>query len=255
MENPTYHIQISDPELVGKYVIVPGDRGRVKRIAKYLENAEVVADNREYMTMTGTLAGEKVSVMSTGMGAPCVSIGVEELRTLGVHTFIRVGTTGGLQPGMRLGDSVIATAAIRDDGTMDTYVPKEYPAVGDFRTIQAMVEAADIIENPYHVGIVYSTDSYYGRNFNSGRSADLMDLYIRGNTLAVEMEISSLYILGALYGLRTGAILTVREERGDAGEYVKQAGPEYEQGLEKSIKIAVKAIELLIQKDKEASKN
>ena len=255
MESATYHIQINDPAMVGKYVIVPGDRGRVERIAKYLENVEVVADNREYMTVTGTLAGEKVSVMSTGMGAPCISIGVEELRTLGVHTFIRVGTTGGLQPVMRLGDSVIATAAIRDDGTMDSYVPKAYPAVGDFRVVQALTEAAEMIDNPYHVGVVLSTDSYYGRLFNSKKSAELMDLYVRGHTLAVEMEISALYLLGAIYGLRTGAILTVREERGEAGEYVKQAGPEFEQGLEKSIKIAVKAIELMIQRDRNTPKN
>ena len=156
---------------------------------------------------------------------------------------------------MRLGDSVIATEAIRDDGTMDSYVPKAYPAVGDFRVVQALTEAAEMIDNPYHVGVVLSTDSYYGRLFNSKKSAELMDLYVRGHTLAVEMEISALYLLGAIYGLRTGAILTVREERGEAGEYVKQAGPEFEQGLEKSIKIAVKAIELMIKRDRNTPKN
>lgn len=250
MEDPRYHIRIQDPEKVGKYVLLPGDRGRVKRIAKYLENAEVVGDNREYFTMTGYLNGEKVSVMSTGMGAPCMSIGVEEIKTLGVHTFIRIGTTGAMQPNLKLGDSIIPTAAIRGDGTMDYYLPKAFPAVGHFEVIEALKEAAGIIGNPHHLGVVLSTDSYYGRFFNSKRAAEEADLFVRANTLSIEMEVSALYILGNVHNLRTGAILTIREELGEGGSYVKQAGEEYEKGMEKSIQIAIKAIELLIKKDK-----
>ena len=250
MENPRYHIQIEKRESVGRYVLLPGDRGRVKRMSNYLENPKVVGDNREYYTMTGLLSGEKVSIMSTGMGAPCISIGVEEIRTLGCDTFIRVGTTGAMQPQIRLGDSIIASAAIRDDGTMDDYVPKQYPAVADFEVINEMRNAAEIIGNPYHVGIVQSTDSYYGRLFNPKPAKELWELYTRANVLAVEMEISALYILGAILGLRTGAILTTREERGRGEEQVVQAGEAYENGLEKSIQIAFKSIELLIEKDR-----
>ncbi|MFP4461300.1 MAG: nucleoside phosphorylase [Thermotogota bacterium] len=252
MENPTYHIQIEDRQKVGKYVLLPGDRGRVKRIAKYLEKPEVVGDNREYFTMTGYLNGEKVSVMSTGMGAPCMSIGVEEIRTLGSDTFIRVGTTGALQPYIKLGDSIIATAAVRFDGTMVDYVPKEYPAVANFNVISKMQQAAKMINNPHHIGIVHSTDSYYGRNFNPQAAIELSKMLTKSNVLAVEMEISALYILGSIYSLRTGAILTTREARQDINENYQQAGEEFEQGMEKSIQIAFKSIELLIEEDNRA---
>jgi len=97
LESPTFHIRISDAEKIGKYVLLPGDRGRVERIAKYFENPVHVAKNREYFTITGEISGERVSVMSTGMGGPCMAIAVEELRALGVHTLIRVGSAGSLQ--------------------------------------------------------------------------------------------------------------------------------------------------------------
>lgn len=244
-EDPRYHIQVEEGK-VGKYVILPGDRGRVKRIAKYLENPEVVGDNREYFTMTGTIAGEKVSVMSTGMGAPCVSIGVEELKTLGVETYIRIGTTGALQKGIKLGDSIIPTAAIRDDGTMDFYLPKPFPAVGNFEVLYSLKQAAEIVGNPYHMGVVHSTDAYYARYFDKQKAAYLFELYQKANTLAVEMEVSSLYLLGAVHGLRTGAILTIREEFASDGTYL-QAGDKYEQGMENNIRIVIKAIELMIE--------
>jgi len=250
MENPTYHIQIEDRERVGRYVLLPGDRGRVKRMAKYLDNPEIVGDNREYFTMTGYLIGEKVSVMSTGMGAPCISIGVEEVRTLGSDTFIRVGTTGALQPYINLGDSIIATAAVRSDGTMVYYVPKEFPAVADFSVISNMKKAAEIIDHPHHLGIVHSTDSYYGRNFDPDAAIAFSKMLAKANVLAVEMEISALYVLGSLYSLRTGAILTTREARQNLMDDYQQAGEDFEIGMEKSIQIAFKTIELLIEKDR-----
>ncbi len=250
MEDPRYHIRIDDKEKLGRYVLLPGDRGRVKRMAKYLKDPEVVGDNREYYTVTGKLNNEKVSIMSTGMGAPCVSIGVEELRTLGADTFIRVGTTAAMQTFISLGDSIIATAAIRGDGTMDSYVPKEFPAVADFSVISKLKEAAQIINNPHHLGVVYSTDAYYAREFNPTVASEQSRLFSKANVLSVEMEISSLYILGTLYSLRTGAILTAREARKNVDEAYIQAGEEFENGLEKSIQIAFKAIGLIIEKDR-----
>jgi len=182
------------------------------------------------------------------MGAPCVSIGVEELKTLGVETYIRIGTTGALQDGIKLGDSIIPTGAIRDDGTMDSYLPKAFPAVGNFEVLSALKDAAEIIDNPYHMGIVQSTDAYYGRNFNKKKAEYLFELYQKAGTLAVEMEVSSLYLLGNVLGIKTGAILTTREEFASDSSYV-QAGEKYEQGMEKSIQIVIKAIELMIQKN------
>ncbi|HPE69533.1 MAG TPA: nucleoside phosphorylase [Thermotogota bacterium] len=249
MENPRYHIQIDDPDAVGKYVILPGDRGRVERIAKYLQDPVVVGSNREYYTMTGTLGGHKVSVMSTGMGAPCISIGVEELKTLGVHTCIRVGTAGAMQPRLGMGDSVIATGAIRDDGTMDQYLPKSFPAVADFEVVQALREAAADVGNPAHLGVVYSTDSYYARNFDPQAAQQKGTLYARAGALVVEMEVSALYLLGNILGLRAGAVLTVREQISEEREYRLQAGQKFEEGLEKSIQIAVQAIEKLLLRE------
>ncbi len=249
-EDPIYHIQVGQKD-IGNYVILPGDRGRVERIAKYLDQVRPVASNREYYTMTGYLQGEKVSVMSTGMGAPCITIAVEELRTLGVHTYIRIGTAGGLQPALtRLGDGVIATGAIRDDGTTARYIPESYPAIAHPDVVEALRQAAKTKHERVHHGIVLSTDAYYARNFNIEETRQLLDLFIRGNALCVEMEVSGLFVLGSLFGLRCGAILTVREETNDKGEYTHQAGDIFEKGLERSIQTTIEAIRILIETDK-----
>lgn len=242
--DPRYHIRVK-PEDVGEYVIVVGDRGRVERVAKYFASPTKVGDNREYLTYTGYIKNKKVSVMSTGMGAPAMAIGIEELATTNAKFVIRVGTTGALQKSLKLGDSVIVSAAVRLDGTTSQYIVPEYPAVADFEVVQALVKAAKLINNPYHVGIVLSTDSYYGRDFDPERHSHLEKQLVKAGVLAVEMEIGALYVVGKIKGLRTGAILTVREELSEDG-YI-QAGPKFEEGLEKSIQIAVKAIEILIE--------
>ena len=126
-----YHIQVAPGE-VGRYVILPGDPKRCALIAKYFDNPVQIADNREYITITGTLDGKKVSVTSTGIGGPSAAIAIEELVRCGADTFIRVGTCGGMQEDILSGDIVIASGAIRMDGTGREYAPIEYPAVSDF---------------------------------------------------------------------------------------------------------------------------
>ncbi|RKX46158.1 MAG: nucleoside phosphorylase [Thermotogae bacterium] len=247
-EDPRYHIKV-DPDDLGKYVIVVGDRGRVQRVAKYLESAKKAGDNREYLTYTGTIQGEKVSVMSTGMGAPAMAIGVEELATAGVHTVIRVGTSGALQRHLKLGESVITTGAIRRDGTTLQYLPPEFPAVADFEVTQALVEAAKALNAPHHVGIVYSTDSYYGRLFDEESHLKYNSLMAKAGALVVEMEVGALFIVGTIKGMKVGSVLTVREELTESGEYI-QAGETYEKGLERSIRIAVEAIRRMIERSR-----
>lgn len=244
MVDPRYHIKV-DPKDVGKYVIVVGDRGRVERVAKYFQDAVKVGDNREYLTYTGYVKGEKVSVMSTGMGAPAMAIGIEELATTNAKVVIRVGTTGAAQRNLKLGDSVIVNAAVRLDGTTSQYIIPEYPAVADFQVVDALVKAAQNVKNPFHVGIVLSTDSYYGRAFDPEKHNHLESQLVKAGVLAIEMEIGALYIVGGIKRLKTGAVLTVREELTDEG-YV-QAGERFEKGLENSIKIAIRAIEILIE--------
>ncbi len=243
-EDPRYHIRV-DPDDVGKYVVIVGDRGRVKRVAKYLENAKEVGNNREYFTMTGEILGEKVSVMSTGMGAPAVEIALNELATTNAKVVIRVGTSGALQKHLKLGDSVIATASVRRDGVTMQYLPPEFPAVSDFKVANYLVKAAEKVGQRYHTGIVYSTDSYYGRIFDPESHGKYAEKLVKAGTLIVEMEVGALFVVGKVLGIKAGAVLTVREELDENGEYI-QAGEEYEKGLEKSIKLTLKAIEMMI---------
>ncbi len=244
-EDPRYHIRVK-PEDVGKYVIVVGDRKRVERIAKYLEDPKEVGNNREYLTVTGKIKGEKVSVMSTGMGAPAMEIAINELATTNAKVVIRVGTSGALQKDLKLGDSVIATAAVRRDGATLQYLPPEFPAVADFDVVSYLVKAAKEIGQRHHVGIIYSTDSYYGRIFDPDSHSKYVELLIKAGVLIVEMEVGALYVIGKVKGLKTGAVLTVREELTESGEYI-QAGEEFEKGLENSIKLTLRAIEMMVE--------
>ncbi len=248
-EDPRYHIKVN-PEDVGKYVVIVGDRGRVPRVARYLKNAEEVGNNREYLTVTGEIRGDKVSVMSTGMGAPAVEIAMNELATTNAKVIIRVGTSGALQKNLKLGDSVIATASVRRDGVTTQYLPREFPAVSDFEVLSYLVKAAEEIGHRYHMGIVYSTDSYYAKNFDPESHEKYVSDLVKAGVLVVEMEVGALFVMGSVLGMKTGAVLTVREEISDGGEYI-QGGSEYESGLESSINLAIRAIEMMIEDESE----
>ena len=135
---PMYHVGFDDSH-GAKYAILPGDPGRVEKIAAFLENPRFHCQNREYTTWLGELLGERVLVMSTGMGGPSTAIGVEELYQTGVRTFIRVGTCGGMAEPVMGGDLVVANAAIRMEGTSKEYVPVEFPAVSSIDVTNALV--------------------------------------------------------------------------------------------------------------------
>ena len=145
-----YHIGLKAGD-VGEYVILPGDPGRVQKIAEHLDNPIFVGQNREYTTYTGTLNGVKVSVMSTGMGGPSTAIGVEELVHIGAKTLIRVGTSGGMQPEVEAGHVVVASGAVRMDGTASEYAPAEFPAVPDFTVASALAEACRNLNLPHQL--------------------------------------------------------------------------------------------------------
>lgn len=244
-EDPTYHIRVNKDD-IGNYVLMPGDRGRVERIAKYLDAPQEVGNNREYLSYTGNLNGEKVSVISSGMGGPAIAIAIEELKILGVHTIVRIGTAGALQKSLSLGDSIIATAAFRDDGVSKKYIDSAYPAVASYAVTSALSQGAQRIGNPTYLGIVLSTDAYYARDFAVQETRHLIDTLVRANVLCVEMECATLFTLGNIYRMRIGAILTSREEIDEDGSYI-QAGSRYEDGLEKSIRAAVQAVRILIE--------
>jgi uridine phosphorylase len=149
---------------VGRYVLLPGDPGRVAKIAAYLDNAVHIQTNREYEVWTGYLDGKKVSVMSTGMGGPSAAIGLEELKMIGADTFIRIGTCGGIDPELEPGTLIIPTGAIRKDGTGREYVPIEFPAVPNFDLVSALKDAAKKLKKKSALGVVECKDSYYGQH-------------------------------------------------------------------------------------------
>lgn len=244
VEDPRYHIRVQPGE-VGGIVLLPGDRDRVERIARHLQQPRLVAENREYRTMTGTLDGTPVSVMSSGMGGPAVAIAVEELQRAGVHTIIRVGTTGATGPGPHRGDAIIAMAAVRSEGASRAYIEAGYPAVADFAVVQALRDAAVHARHPYHVGLVESSDAYYAGDWIGAAAQAHAALMTRSGVLSIEMEAATLFVVGRLRGLRTGCILALREEYGPDGVRV-QAGPEFEAGLDRVIGIAVDAVRRLL---------
>ena len=159
-----YHIQLGRDVPVGKYCLLPGDPGRCAAIAAHFDDPVHQMTNREYCTWTGTLLGQPVSVCSTGIGGPSAVIAIEELTQLGVTTFLRVGTCGGIRTDVQSGDVVIATGAIRMEGASREYAPIEYPAVSDFQVTTALVQAAQKLGKTYHTGVVQCKDSFYGQH-------------------------------------------------------------------------------------------
>lgn len=248
-----YHIRCGAGD-VGRYVILPGDPGRCAKIAACFDDAVFVAQNREYTTYTGRLLGEKVSVCSTGIGGPSSAIAIEELFALGADTFIRVGTCGGIDLKVRAGDLVIATGAIRQDGTSHEYAPPEYPAVADFSVTQALVWAAEEAGCRFHTGVVQSKDSFYGQHSPERMpiAAQLMDrweAYRRLGVLCSEMESATQFVVSNSLGARCGGIFHVvwNQERKAAGMDDLAVRNE---DTDLAVRMAVEALKILIEKDR-----
>jgi uridine phosphorylase len=242
-----YHVGLGLGD-VGDYVLVPGDPGRTPLIAKHLDGAREIAFSREYRTFTGKVDGVPVSAMSTGMGGPSVAIGVEELHELGVHTLLRVGTCGALQPEVKMGDLVIAIGAVRSEGTPDGYVPKEYPAVASIQVVNALVDAASAAGLPYHVGVMRSVDALYSDLVpDQMPRPDLraeLGMWTRAGVLGNDMETSTLYVVSRLRNMRAGTICLTVDEVG-AGE-IHHLDPSY---MDRMLSVAVDAIRRLIKQD------
>lgn len=243
-----YHVGFDESHGAG-YAILPGDPGRVEKIARYLDEPRFYHQNREYTTWLGGLCGQTVMVMSTGMGGPSTAIAVEELFQTGVHTFIRVGTCGGMAEKVIAGDVVIATGAIRQDGTSREYVPIEFPAVADLSVVNALVQASKNIGVAWHAGVVQCKDSFYGQHSPdrmpiSYELKDKWQAWIRAGCLASEMESATLYIVAQILGARAGCVLNVvwNQERAAKGIVDPES-----HDVEAAIRTAVEATRLLIQ--------
>ena len=256
-----FHLKIKNGD-VGRYVILPGDPGRVPKIAALLKNAKQIAQNREYNIYTGMLGGEKVSVCSTGIGGPSAAIAVEELIDSGADTFIRVGTSGGVDLSVFGGDLIVASAAIRAEGTSYEYLPQGYPAAADFDVTEALVDAARELSGTepgerWHVGVVHSKDSFYGEVNPDGSAVgenikSRWESYFKCGCLASEMECAAIYSVGIVRStmqkkIRCGGVLTALWN----AERSKRNMPDIiTDDASRGIVCAIRAIELLIQRDK-----
>lgn len=245
-----FHIQCA-PGQVGKYCILPGDPGRCESIARYFDDPVHVQTNREYTTYIGTLLGEKVSVVSTGIGGPSAAIAMEELCNLGCHTFVRVGTCGGIKLEVQSDDVVVATGAVRMEGTSREYAPLEWPAVPDFAVTQALVQAAQNLGKPWHAGVVQCKDSFYGQHSPARMPVSYeleqkWEAWKRLGVLASEMESAALFAVAAARGVRCGSVFHViwNQEREKAGLDQKES-----HDTSAAIQVGVEALKLLIAQD------
>lgn len=243
-----YHIGLK-PEDIGEYVILPGDPKRCAKIAQYFDNPKLVGDRREFVTYTGYLNGVKVSVTSTGIGGPSASIAMEELVKIGAKNFIRVGTCGGMDINVKGGDIVIATGAIRMEGTSKEYAPIEFPAVANLDITNALVQAAKNLEYNFHTGVVQCKDSFYGQHNPelmpvSYELQNKWNAWLKMGCLASEMESAALFIVASFLRVKVGSVfLTV------ANQEREKQGLEnpVEHDTDKAIKTAIEALKILIK--------
>ncbi len=248
-----YHINVSKGD-VGRYCILPRDPARCEKIAAYLDDPRHVSTNREYNIWNGELCGETVTVCSTGIGGPSTAIAVEELAACGATHMIRVGTCGGIDVNVKSGDVVIATGAVRQDGTSREYAPIEFPAVSSADTLFALVASAREQGMDYHTGVVQSKDSFYGQHSPhrmpiSGELEAKWEAWKRLGVLASEMEASTLFTVGSALGLECGAVFMCvwNQERYALG---MDTDANEEHDTDRAIRTAIEAIKKLIELNK-----
>jgi uridine phosphorylase len=241
-----YHVHLKKGD-VGRYVLLPGDPGRVPKIAAFFDEAHEVAFNREYRTFTGTVDGIKVSCTSTGIGCPSASIAVEELIKCGADTFIRIGTAGSLQKEVGLGDLCISNAAVREEGTTRQYVPLSYPAVADLDVTCALRDACRKLGFKHHVGINHCKDAFFIEGDQTLPLADENEsnwkAWYRSNVISTAMESAAIFVVSSIRRVRAGEILAI------IGLTYKDEPIVSKVGVEDAIKAAVEAIKILDRAD------
>jgi uridine phosphorylase len=219
-----YHIGLGRGDLA-EYILLPGDPDRTSRIATRLDSIELEHQHREFATVTGTFRGQRVSVVSTGIGTDNVEIVVAEILAITERpTFIRVGSCGALQPEMNLGDLVITTGAVRLESTTSFFVHDGYPAVADYEAISALIEGAERLGHRYHVGVTATAPGFFGAQGRPIpqlpiRYPDLAEDMARQRVMNFEMEASALLVLASLARCRAGVVCAVYANR-TTGEFV-----------------------------------
>lgn len=232
---------------VAPLALVCGDPARATAIASRLEDVTLLAEKREYRTYNGRFRSCPMSVSSHGVGAPGAAIGFEELIAAGARTLIRVGSCGGLQPHVRAGDVVVATAAVQQTGYGRQTVPEGYPAVADVTVTTALRQAA-ARHGAHHTGIVLTCDNFY--NGVATPFAPDYRALAAANVLAVEMECAALFVVGSLRGVATGAVLAVDGnvlETAESMETFKPQQTQVQAAVAAAIEIALKTAVALYQ--------
>ncbi len=234
-----YHIHVG-PGQVGKYVLLPGDPDRVLRIAKYLDNVKEIAFHREHRTWTGTYKGITVSATSTGMGCPSTAIAVEELANVGATHFIRVGSTGALQKGMKIGDIVVNTGSMRLDGTSRYYAHDGFPAVPDYFLTKALFETSIQHQEGrtfnVFLGLGAASDAFYGE------TPEMLQMLSDHRMISVEMESSAIYTIATMRGLKAGMVCAVSGNLVTNDVIYDKVNEGLVQGWEDAIQIALDSI-------------
>ncbi|WP_089818157.1 nucleoside phosphorylase [Halomicrobium zhouii] len=242
-----YHLEVG-PGDVADSVLLPGNPERVEKVVESWDDHDVVAEHREYRTATGTYDGTPISVTSTGIGSPSAGIAVEELARVDAESLIRVGSCGAIREEASVGDLVISTGAVRQEGTSKEYVREDYPATADYRVVSALVAAAEELGYDYHLGVTCSTDSFYAGQsrpgfdgFEARDSDEKIDELRQAGVLNFEMEAAAILTLASIYGLRAGAVCTVYANR-VTGEFRTE-------GERKAAKTASLAVKYLAEMD------
>jgi uridine phosphorylase len=200
-------------------VLLPGDPARVPILAGVWDEQEMLAENREYRSMRGSYRGTSIGACSTGIGGPSTEIAVNELAAVGCDTFIRLGTTGGLQESIHSGDIIISTASMRWDGASESYAPAAYPAAASYEVVLALVEACERLGLTYHVGVSATVASFYAAQSRpafadyQGLDSDRVEKLRRMGVMNFEMEAATIFTLTSLFGLRGGAACIVIADR------------------------------------------
>jgi uridine phosphorylase len=243
-----YHLEVTSDD-VANSVLLPGNPDRIGTITDLWDDATTVATHREYRTATGSYNETPISATSTGIGGPSAAIALEELARVGSETFIRVGSCGAIQPEIDVGDLVITSGAVRQEGTSEEYVDPTYPATADHEVVSALIAAAERLGYDYHVGVTMSADSFYagqGRpgfdGYEAPGSDDLVDSLRNANVKNIEMEAATILTLASIYGLRAGAVCAVYANR--------QTGEFRTEGDSRAAETASLAVALLAEMDR-----
>jgi uridine phosphorylase len=231
-----YHVGIAPGE-VSSVALLPGDPFRVPMIAEFLTDVKDVAHQREHRTMTGYYKGKHITATSTGMGCPSTAIAVEELARVGVTSFIRVGSSAGLQAGIEPGDLLISEGTLRNDGTTAAYAHHGFPAVPDLKIAVELhriaLELSAGSSTQVFSGINASDDAFYAEG------PEWIGELNRLGILNVEMESSALYVVARLRGLRAGMICAASSNLVDGASLYSDKNAAMKEGWMRSIEVAL----------------